>query len=267
MNSYIIRGHGELMPSLFYPGQNQYVVFVTKCGMYAHANTTLNARVQEIISNSEKLTRYIRGNYNKSKLPPAFRNLKIISPGQLVANMKIEMVDENRPNYEARFGIFKNGVYQFGRKSSIQLSRFLRQRGPGIFFIDSCRGPPNTTLTNEQGSNIARRLRLGLPVNLPGGAPSPIIEHRRYERNVTARFARKRPTARPNISLRKKSPSIRPTKRRRISNQSPVAMNTRHNRTNQSTVVAMNANRRTLKRKRNSPSSGNSPPKKKRIVQ
>lgn len=229
MRSYIIRGHGELLNTKFKLGPEQYVVFAQQCGDPALFGTTLHPAMKRILRSPTLLERYIRGNYNKSKFPPAFKNPIILGPGNSVRNMSINM-QNNRPWVHETFGIF-NAQMNNGKRSlySTRNRWYLRGRGKkdiklssrtgigdrkGVFYVDSCRVRENYSPKN----NVSERIFTGLPSGLPRTRSN--IQTHVYETRRTQRFKAKRKRPQSDITLRKKA-NQPPTKRRKTGD-SPV---------------------------------------------
>lgn len=216
MNVYYVRGHGATLPGReFTLGKNQYVVFMGKCGMPASMRTIMNTKVRNLLSDPNKINRFVRGNYDKSKFPIMIRNMQLIRPSQIVANMGIEMKNNQRfPNnpsknalhrwYDSTAGVyrFKKGgesVYKQGRGNTKRLSELLVNRG--YYVVDACRVLPGTT--QEQANSTLRNILKGKNVRLPNNAFVRSVS--RYEAELAKKQRMKRKFASENMSLRKSS--------------------------------------------------------------
>lgn len=210
MKSYIIRGHGEILPEnqAFKLKNGQYVVFAQQCGEPALFGTTMKSPVMKMLKDPNKLMRFIRGNYNKRVFPHAFRNPIILGPGNTVRNMYLEMYD---PEFMNRMGVFNAHGYIGGRNKTMKLSsqNALGNR-KGVFFIDSCRTNPNYENLNIYAERIFRGQPSGIPVT------SANVRTRAYETYRTRRFLAKRKRPSQNITLKRETSSPIIKKRARI---------------------------------------------------
>lgn len=226
MRSYIIRGHGEIIPETFKLKNGQYVVFAQQCGDPALFGTTLGSHMKRLLKSPGELSRYIRGNYNKSKFPPAFRNPIILGPGNNVRNMVIQMKNY-RERVHKHMGVFNaqknnnnnkrwyttaNRWYLRGRGRAMKLSsQSAIGNRKGIFYVNSCRTGPNY----ENKNNVhSERIYVGKPSGIPRTASN--IRTHTYETYRTQKFKAKRKRTQQNMTLAKKSPSPRPMKKRRL---------------------------------------------------
>lgn len=223
MRSYIIRGHGEILPETFVLKNGQYVVFAQRCGDIAILSTTNNSHVKNTLRDPNKIYRFIKGDFNKSKFPPAFRNPIILGPGNHVRNMMIRMNDP-RPMVHERMGIFNaqknNGTkrwyttankwYLRGRGKTMKLSsKKAIGNSKGMFFVNSCRVNPNYENLNIYG----KRTLEGKPTGIPKTKNN--LKTHMYETFKTKRFQAKRKYPHENVKL-KRSPIHRALKRLRI---------------------------------------------------
>jgi hypothetical protein len=214
MKSYLVRGHGDILQNEFKLGNKQYVIFSQKCGDPALAMTTLNQHVKSFIKNTDMMSRYIRGNYNKRKIPPAFRDPIILGPRNTVRNMMLTL-SNNRNWLNATFGVWnQNKQKRILHGVNTRLSNTLRSKN-GVFFVDACRTHPNYSPSN----NVAERILVGLPSGIPRTASN--LKTHAYESFKTKRFKAKRKRPVSNITLGKNTSSSPPPKRRRTG-ESPV---------------------------------------------
>lgn len=218
MKSYLVRGHGEILPNTFKLRNGQYVIFAQPCGDPALAYTTLEPEMKRILRSPNLMSRYIRGNLNKTKFPGQFRNPIILGPGNNVRNMSINMKNNDMPWLHKTFGIWNTQMKQYirGRNKEIKLSS---QNGignrKGLFFVDSCRVRSNFSPKNS----VSERILAGLPSGLRRTKSN--LQTHAYELYRTKRFQSKRKRPSSNITLRKKSSPSPLHKRRKTTTNSP----------------------------------------------
>ena len=229
MSTYIIRGHGGTPEGrMFILGNNQYVIFPTKCGNPASMSTTLKNSVRKLIANKNMVYRFMRGNINKTRFPREIRNMRILGPKMSVSNSIISMKNTTRfPSnpqrsaghrwYHSTAGVWKiknrEGAlnYLHGRGNTKFISQIIGNR-PGVYYIDACRVTPG--MTQNRANKILKNIKAGKNVNVPN------VKYMKNIENFEKRLKLKRKREEPNIKVRKNNnKNNRPKKMIRTNNR------------------------------------------------
>lgn len=178
--SYLVVGHGSHIPGNYFVVPNgTYVVFFSSPGVALSSALITNAKFNSMLRNPFSVAQFLAGTLPRNSLPDYFRysrsnfNWKklMYAPRTNCPNLHIEMRDTTQPlNTTTGTGVLQQymGVWKLptSTRSFVNetktLSEILSSKGPGVYFIYSCRGSPSTMnwgSTNE----VYRKARTVLP--------------------------------------------------------------------------------------------------------
>lgn len=179
--TYILRGHGGTERKWFILGKDQYVIFPTRCGYPSSISTTTSSKkLLGLITNVNKMYKFMRGEINKKNYPKAFHNARILGPGNTVSNSILSMKNTSRFPYDperskvhkwfhSTTGVFKvrgnDANYIFGRGNTRHISSLIGKK-PGVYYVDACRVLPG--MTQNKANTILRKIIKGeRNINVP----------------------------------------------------------------------------------------------------
>lgn len=173
----VVRGHGGTLENRrFKLGPNQYVVYVTTCGLPGSMAILKNPTVQKFVAHPELLQSYIKNerviNNRNLKQARVLERFRVVGPGQYAANTIIEMknnytiYNKNSPNYKVHknfhnsagiWNVNTRGQFRYlgGRGNTRHISQIIGT-SPGYYFIDSCRVVPG--MTQEKANKLLKNL-------------------------------------------------------------------------------------------------------------